>query len=125
MENKVLFPFCSIGITLLSMAQEDRPQTQGDAGILTEKKTKTRRPPMYRVMLINDDYTTMDFVVYILETVFGKSKEEAHQLMLQVHQSGMGVCGIYSKEIAETKVQTVIHLARKEGFPLQCVMELA
>ena len=107
------------------MAEEDRPQTQGDAGILTEKKTKTRRPPMYRVMLINDDYTTMDFVVYILETVFGKSKEEAHQLMLQVHQSGMGVCGIYSKEIAETKVQTVIHLARKEGFPLQCVMELA
>ncbi len=98
---------------------------EGETGTVTEKKQQTKRPPMYKVLLLNDDYTTMEFVVYVLETVFNKEPEEAHQLMLQIHQQGSGLCGIYNKEIAETKVQMVLQLARKEGFPLQCIMELA
>jgi ATP-dependent Clp protease adaptor protein ClpS len=80
---------------------------------------------MYKVMLINDDYTTMDFVVSILETVFKKSPAEAVRIMLQVHKRGSGVCGIYSKQIAETKIKTVHDRARGEGYPLRCTMEEA
>ncbi len=86
-------------------------------------KKKTRRPRLYKVLLLNDDYTTMDFVVYILETVFHKPHEEAVRIMLHVHQRGMGVCGVYTKEIAETKVSMVHDLARKNQYPLRCIME--
>ncbi len=82
-------------------------------------------PPMFKVLLHNDDYTTMEFVVEILQTVFHKSPSEATQIMLLVHKNGTGVCGIFTAEIAETKVQLVLHLARKKGFPLQCSMEEA
>ncbi|RMG69348.1 MAG: ATP-dependent Clp protease adapter ClpS [Nitrospirae bacterium] len=87
----------------------------------TEKRTK--RPPMYKVYLLNDDYTTMDFVVFILQEVFGKPYEEAVQIMLHVHRAGMGLCGVYTKEIAETKVETVHRLARANQFPLKCMIE--
>jgi ATP-dependent Clp protease adaptor protein ClpS len=80
-------------------------------------------PPMYRVMLLNDDYTTMEFVVEVLVYVFQKSAEEATRIMLNVHRSGVGICGIYSFEVAETKVNTVETLARENGFPLKCIME--
>jgi ATP-dependent Clp protease adaptor protein ClpS len=80
-------------------------------------------PPMYRVMLLNDDYTTMEFVVEVLVYVFQKSPEEATRIMLNVHRSGVGICGIYSFEVAETKVNTVETLARENGFPLKCIME--
>ncbi|MGV8074458.1 MAG: ATP-dependent Clp protease adapter ClpS [Syntrophobacteraceae bacterium] len=80
-------------------------------------------PPMYKVILHNDDYTTMEFVVEILEKVFYKSPAEATQIMLLVHKNGAGVCGVYTTEMAETKVEIVHHLARKNGFPLQCSME--
>ena len=80
-------------------------------------------PPMFRVLLLNDDYTTMDFVVAVLMDVFSKSPEEATRIMLNVHQLGMGVCGVYPFEIAETKVDTVHALARENGFPLRCTME--
>ena len=80
-------------------------------------------PPMYRVLLINDDYTTMDFVISILVEVFAKSAEEATRIMLDVHKRGRGICGIYPLEIAETKVDTVHALARGNGFPLKCTME--
>ena len=81
------------------------------------------RPPMYKVLLHNDDYTTMDFVVDILIQVFGKSLEKATQIMLNVHNEGKAVCGIYPREIAETKVQTVHNLAGRKGFPLKSTME--
>ncbi|PIE63088.1 MAG: ATP-dependent Clp protease adapter ClpS [Desulfobacter postgatei] len=81
------------------------------------------RPPMYKVLLHNDDYTTMDFVVDILIRVFGKSLEKATQIMLNVHNQGKAVCGIYPREIAETKVQTVHNLASGKGFPLKSTME--
>ena len=80
-------------------------------------------PPMYRVLLHNDDYTTMEFVVEILQKVFHKSPTEATRIMLLVHKSGVGVCGVFPAEIAETKVEVVHHLAKKHGFPLQCSME--
>ena len=80
-------------------------------------------PPMYKVLLHNDDYTTMEFVVEVLRSVFHKSPAEATRIMLLVHQSGIGVCGVFTADIAETKVQIVQHLAKKSGFPLQCSME--
>jgi ATP-dependent Clp protease adaptor protein ClpS len=80
-------------------------------------------PPMYRVLLHNDNYTTMEFVVEILRKVFHKSPAEATRIMLLVHKSGIGICGVFTAEIAETKVEMVHHLAKKHGFPLQCSME--
>jgi ATP-dependent Clp protease adaptor protein ClpS len=87
--------------------------------------TKTRKdvPPLYKVILHNDDYTTMEFVVEILMTVFGKPLEKATQTMLNIHHKGNAVCGIYTREIAETKVETVHHLANNRGFPLKSTME--
>ncbi len=82
-------------------------------------------PPMFKVLLHNDDYTTMEFVVEILQKVFHKPISEATRIMLLVHKNGMGVCGVFSEDIAETKVEIVHHLARKSGFPLRCSMEEA
>ena len=86
---------------------------------------KLDEPPMFKVLLHNDDYTTMEFVVEILQEVFRKSPTQATHIMLLVHKTGTGVCGIYTAEVAETKVELVHHLARKNGFPLQCSMEEA
>jgi ATP-dependent Clp protease adaptor protein ClpS len=85
--------------------------------------SEIKEPPMYKVMLLNDDYTTMDFVVEVLVYVFQKSSDEAMRIMLNVHRSGVGICGVYPYEIAETKVETVEVLARENGFPLKCIME--
>ena len=85
--------------------------------------TKEGQPPMYKVLLHNDDYTTMEFVVEILIKVFGKSLEKASVIMLNVHRQGKGICGSYTREIAETKVNTVHNLAREQGFPLKSTME--
>ena len=84
-----------------------------------------QEPPMYKVLLHNDDYTTMEFVVEILQKVFHKSSVEATHIMLLVHTNGTGICGLYTAEVAETKVELVYHMARKNGFPLQCSMEEA
>ena len=86
---------------------------------------KLELPPMYKVLLHNDDYTTMEFVVEILQQVFHKSAAEATHIMLLVHKTGLGVCGVFSEDLAETKVEIVHHLARKSGFPLRCSMEEA
>jgi len=100
---------------------ENRPGFREDVESNVEEELE--EPPMYRVLLHNDDYTTMEFVVQILENVFHKSPAEATHIMLSVHKNGTGVCGIYTAEVAETKVELVHHLARKNGFPLQCSME--
>ncbi|MBT8365041.1 MAG: ATP-dependent Clp protease adapter ClpS [Deltaproteobacteria bacterium] len=88
-----------------------------------DSEIDVEEPPMYKVMLLNDDYTTMEFVVEVLVYVFQKSAEEATRIMLNVHRSGVGVCGLYPYEVAETKVNTVESLARENGFPLKCIME--
>jgi ATP-dependent Clp protease adaptor protein ClpS len=92
-------------------------------GIATETRIKTKKPSLYRVLLLNDDYTPMEFVVYILERFFNRSREQATRIMLHVHQKGVGLCGVYTYEVAETKVQQVLDLARRHEHPLQCVME--
>jgi len=94
-----------------------------EESVSSETDQEVDEPPMYKVMLLNDDYTTMEFVVEVLVYVFQKSAEQATQIMLNVHRSGVGVCGIYPLEIAETKVDTVLILARENGFPLKCIME--
>ncbi|GAB5374576.1 MAG: hypothetical protein AcusKO_10380 [Acuticoccus sp.] len=96
-----------------------------DAGtlVITRTKPATKRPNMYRVLLLNDDYTPMEFVVHVLERFFQKSREEATRVMLHVHHHGVGECGIYTYEVAETKVTQVMDFARKHQHPLQCVME--
>ena len=96
-------------------------QHQSDTA--TQEKVRVKLPKMYRVLLLNDDFTTMEFVVYILETIFQKTPSEATQIMLQVHKSGRGVAGIFSKQIAEAKIESVHAQAKREGFPLKCVME--
>ena len=94
-----------------------------EESVRSETDQEVDEPPMYKVMLLNDDYTTMEFVVEVLVYVFQKSSEEATRIMLNVHRSGVGVCGIYPFEIAETKVETVENLSRENGFPLKCIME--
>ena len=89
----------------------------------TRTKTQTTQPQQWKVLLLNDDYTPMDFVVEILESVFRKSELEAVRIMSNVHQVGVGIAGVYTHEIAETKLLTVEHLAKSQGHPLQCAME--
>ena len=92
-------------------------------GVITKPRAKTQKPSMYKVLLLNDDYTPMEFVVHVLERFFGKNRDEATQIMLHVHRKGVGICGVYPYEIAETKVTQVIDLARKHQHPLQCTLE--
>src|SRR5205823_3799214 len=94
-----------------------------DGSVLEAEKTRLKPPPLYKVMLLNDDYTPMDFVVVVLQTVFAMSREQATQVMLKVHRDGMGVCGVYTREVATTKVEQVIELAKSHQHPLQCTME--
>ena len=107
------------------MSDENDDNQNGDTGtgIVTKTKPKTKKPSMYRVLMLNDDYTPMEFVVHVLQRFFSKSTEEATQIMLHVHQKGIGVCGIYTYDVAETKVDQVVNFARKHQHPLQCTME--
>ena len=92
-------------------------------GVATKPQARTEKPSLYKVLLLNDDYTPMEFVVQVLERFFRKGAEEAMQIMLHVHQKGVGVCGVYTFEVAETKVMQVIDFARQNQHPLQCTME--
>ena len=94
-----------------------------ETGTATKTRPKTKRPALYRVLLLNDDYTPMEFVVLVLQDVFNKSRDEATRIMLHVHQKGVGECGTFPYEVAETKVTRVMDAARKNQHPLQCVME--
>jgi ATP-dependent Clp protease adaptor protein ClpS len=94
-----------------------------DEAVLEAKKAKVKPPPLYKVMLLNDDYTPMEFVVVVLQKFFGMSRERATQVMLKVHREGIGVCGVFPRDVASTKVAQVAGYARKHQHPLQCVME--
>ena len=91
--------------------------------VVTKTRPKTKKPSLYKVLILNDDYTPMEFVVHVLERFFSKPRDEAIQIMLHVHRHGVGVCGVYTFEVAETKVTQVIELARRHQHPLQCTME--
>jgi ATP-dependent Clp protease adaptor protein ClpS len=92
-------------------------------GIVVKTKPKTKKPSMYKVLMLNDDYTPMEFVVHILERFFNKSRQEATRIMLHVHRRGVGICGVYTYEVAETKVTQVMDFARQHQHPLQCTLE--
>ena len=98
---------------------DDLPNT----GIVVESKPKTKKPSMYKVLMLNDDYTPMEFVVHVLERFFSKQREEATRIMLHVHRRGVGICGVFTYEVAETKVTQVVDYARQHQHPLQCTLE--
>ena len=102
---------------------DDNKFENNDSLIKTQTKDKLKKPSLYKVLILNDDYTPMEFVVYLLKSFFNKSNEAATKIMLHVHQNGIGVCGIFSYEIAETKVIQVLDTSRKNNHPLQCTME--
>ena len=106
------------------MSDKDDSSANGDIAV-QEAKPKLKRPPLYTVVLLNDDYTPMEFVVHILEQFFGMSREKAVRVMLTVHTQGKGVCGVFSREIAETKVALVNDYSRENNHPLLCTMEYA
>ena len=101
----------------------DRPDDGSDVGVRVETKPKTQKPPLYKVLLLNDDFTPMEFVVHVLERFFGLSHAHAFELMLTVHKKGVAVVGVFSFEIAETKVAQVMEFAQRHQHPLQCTME--
>lgn len=105
------------------MADKNRNKTDGQTGVITRTAPKTKKPSMYKVLLLNDDYTPMEFVVHVLERFFNKARDEATRIMLHVHQKGIGICGVYTFEVAETKVTQVMDFARQHQHPLQCTME--
>ncbi len=105
------------------MTASDQKPPGGESGLLTKTRTKTQRPPLYKVLLLNDDYTPMEFVVHVLERFFGVNHLQAREIMLTVHRKGLAVVGVFSFEIAETKVTQVMDYARRNQHPLQCTME--
>jgi ATP-dependent Clp protease adaptor protein ClpS len=94
-----------------------------NTGVVVKTRPRTRKPSMYKVLMLNDDYTPMEFVVHVLERFFSKSREEATRIMLHVHRRGVGVCGVFTYEVAEHKVTQVMDLARQNQHPLQCTIE--
>ena len=116
---------------LTRLAENDGDDSDNDGagggrpgtGVATQTKPRTKKPSMYKVLMLNDDYTPMEFVVYVLERFFQKSREDATRVMLHVHQRGVGICGVFSYEVAETKVTQVMDFARQNQHPLQCTLE--
>ena len=109
---------------VLGMAE--KPTVRGDVPkgeIATKSRAKTQRPSLYKVLLLNDDYTPMEFVIHVLERFFSKNREDATRIMLHVHHNGVGICGVFTFEVAETKVAQVVEFARQNQHPLQCTME--
>ena len=102
---------------------EQGPGVGVDIDVVTKPAPKTKRPSLYKVILLNDDYTPQEFVVWLLQAIFNKSPEDAVRIMMHVHQNGIGICGVYTYEVAETKVAQVMELSRRNQHPLQCTME--
>ena len=106
------------------MSDDDRNDDDGNnAGVVIQTRTRTKKPSMYKVLMLNDDYTPMEFVVLVLERFFSKNREEATQIMMHVHRRGVGVCGVFTYEVAETKVNQVTEFARRNQHPLRCTLE--
>ncbi len=103
--------------------KQDGQGSGAGTALVTRTQPKVQKPSLYRVLILNDDYTPMEFVVFVLERYFSKSREDATRIMLHVHQNGVGVCGVYTYEVAETKVTQVMDLARQNQHPLQCTIE--
>lgn len=108
---------------MVPLMMSDHSDDESETGVLTKTKPKTKRPPRYKVLLLNDDYTPMEFVVHVLERFFGMTHAQAFEIMLTVHKKGVAVVGVFSHEIAETKVGQVMDFARRHQHPLQCTME--
>jgi ATP-dependent Clp protease adaptor protein ClpS len=107
-----------------AMSDQDPNNEDGsNSGVVVQTRTRTKKPSMYKVLMLNDDYTPMEFVVHVLERFFGKTREEATAIMLHVHRRGVGVCGVYTYEVAETKVNQVTEFARRNQHPLRCTLE--
>ena len=105
------------------MAEKNTDNDKGQSQVILETRPRTKKPSMYKVIMLNDDYTPMEFVVHVLQRFFNKDINEATEIMLHVHQNGVGICGVFTFEVAETKVTQVIDLARQHQHPLQCTME--
>src|SRR3569832_1075647 len=106
------------------MAGDDKRFSDGSGtGVVVKTRAETKKPSMYKVLMLNDDYTPMEFVVHVLERFFRKSREEATRIMLHIHRRGVGLCGVYTYEVAETKVTQVMDFARQHQHPLQCTIE--
>jgi ATP-dependent Clp protease adaptor protein ClpS len=119
-------PGAFVAPTRVQMSDErgdDDDDGRSNIGVVAKPRLKVKKPSMYKVLMLNDDYTPMEFVIHVLERFFGKGAEEASQVMLQVHQKGVGICGVFTFEIAETKVNQTMELARKNQHPLQCTLE--
>ena len=135
MQSAAVVGYSSIRLQAAAMIEEfalkmsddrdggDGDEGEGRTGIVTKSRPKTKKPSLYKVLLLNDDYTPMEFVVHVLEKYFNKGREDATRIMLHVHHKGVGICGVYTYEVAETKVTQVIDFARQHGHPLQCTME--
>lgn len=105
------------------MSDIEKRDDDHSTGVVVKTKPKTRKPSMYKVLMLNDDYTPMEFVVHVLERFFSKNREEAHTIMMHVHRRGVGICGVFTYEVAETKVTQVMDFARQHQHPLQCTLE--
>ena len=101
----------------------DEFDQDSEQGVALETRPKTKRPPLYKVLILNDDYTPMEFVVDVIQKVFKKSHDEATKIMLQIHTEGIGICGVFPLEIAETKMNQVLNLSKESQHPLQCIIE--
>jgi ATP-dependent Clp protease adaptor protein ClpS len=112
----------NMNITLSENSNNDK-NNDSQRGVVVEAKPKTKKPSMYNVLLLNDDYTPMEFVIIVLAKIFNKKQEEATQIMLHVHKKGVGVCGTFTYEVAESKCKSVMDMAKKNEHPLQCSME--
>ncbi len=111
------------GGDIRAMSDDDKRGNPPETGVVVKTRPKTRKPAMYKVLMLNDDYTPMEFVVHVLERFFQKTREEATNIMMHVHRRGVGVCGVFTYEVAETKVTQVMDLARQNQHPLQCTIE--
>lgn len=121
--NLSRFAYTQLPAVKMSRQDDDKGDDGPGTGVVVKSKTRTKKPSMYKVLMLNDDYTPMEFVVMVLERFFNKSHEEATQIMLHVHQKGVGVCGVYTYEVAETKVAQTTEIARQHQHPLQCTLE--
>lgn len=121
-----MIPDVSLVLGRRELRMAEKPTVHSDVpkgDVVTKTRAKTQRPSLYKVLLLNDDYTPMEFVIDVLERFFAKSREDATRIMLHVHHNGVGICGVYTFEVAETKVAQVIEFARQNQHPLQCRME--